>query len=129
MNIKIETLLERMIYHLSAKDNKKPYEIRKEFIEVFTPVLKSLNDEYSFTVQQIHIEKFGFRFSGYSSFMNYLVTYLDNNKNLITFNHKTNIMTISNADLDDFYLIKNAKIPNLLAFESIMFALGFEYIK
>ena len=118
-------IIRSMFNFFSSENNLKHYEIRKEFIETFTPVIISMNETYSYIVEEKHILKFGFRLTSSIVFQNYKKSYFDKKENMIEFDFKNRKMSISNANNEDFYLIRNAKINNLMIFSSIMVSLGF----
>lgn len=122
----VKELIEQIFRHFSVERKElKHYQVRKRFIDIFTPVIVSLNEKYSHVVEQKHVESFGFRHVGSIVFENYKNEFFDDKKNCIKFDFKTMEMTISNANDEEFYIIRNAKIPNLMVFHSVMNALGF----
>jgi hypothetical protein len=123
----VEQLIRQIFNHFSAEENElQHYEVRKRLISIFTPVIMSLNDKYSHIVEKSDIENYGFTNTGSIIFENNKQTYFDKNENCIEFDFKTRVMTISNADNKNFFLIKDAKIENLMTFHSVMTALRFE---
>jgi len=123
---KSENIIKMMFNHFSPeKRNFKHDNVRKEFIETFTPVIKSLNETYSHLVEENHIKNYGFRLISTTVFKNYMKSFIDDNENMIEFDFKNRTMFITNANEDEFVIFRKSQIPNLLTFETIMNALGF----
>lgn len=123
---KSEDIIRMMFSHFyPEKRNLKHYDVRREFIETFTPVIKSLNETYSHLVEENHIEKYGFRLISTITFKNYMKSFVDDNSYMIEFDFKNRTMSITNAYADEFVILRKSQIPNLLTFETIMNALGF----